>query len=93
MRVEVEIVCSPHPGDEIEAALRSAGEQLALMPDSVSVEVHPTQQSAQPRIAVLAFEMRRAAQYKVVDDIYRTVKVCAWQFCEDIDIAIRFPKG
>lgn len=91
MRVEVEIACSPHPGKEIEAALRSAGEQLALKPESVSVEVHPSQQSTPPRIAVLAFEMRRAAQYKVVDDIYRTVKDCAWQFYEDV--TIRFPKG
>ena len=41
MRVQVEVVCSPHPQDEIEAALRAAGERLALTPDSVSVEVHP----------------------------------------------------
>jgi hypothetical protein len=91
VRVKVEVVCAPHPRQAVEAALRSAGKQLALTAESVSVEVRPTAQPTAPRIAVLAFEMRRAAQYKVVDDIYRTVKDCAWQFYEDI--TIRFPKG
>jgi len=87
MRVQVEVVCLPHPRDEIEAALRAAGERLALAPDSVSVEVRPTE----PPIAVLEFEMRRAAQYKVVDDIFETVKDWAWAFYADI--TVRFPKG
>ena len=87
MRVQVEVVCSPHPPDEIEAALRAAGERLALTADSVSVRMDPTE----PRVAILEFEMRRAAQYKVVDDIFETVKHCAWEFYEDI--TVRFPKG
>jgi len=87
MRVQVEVICSPHPREEIEAALRAAGEQLALTADSVSVMMDPTE----PRIAVLEFEMRRAAQYKVVDDIFETVKHCAWEFYQDI--TVRFPKG
>jgi hypothetical protein len=90
VHVEVEVVCAPHPRQEVEAALRSAGEQLTLTAESVSVEVRPTGQPTAPSIAVLAFEMRRAVQYKVVDDIYRTVKHWAWQFYEDI--TIRFPK-
>ena len=91
MRVEVEVVCAPHPRQQIEAALRSTGEQLTLTAESISVEVRPAEQPTELRTAVLAFEMRQAAQYEVVDDIYRTVKDCAWQFYEDI--TIRFPKG
>jgi hypothetical protein len=87
MRVQVEIACSPHPCKEIEAALRSAGKRLAVAADSVSVEVRPTE----PPTAVLEFEMRRAAQYKVVDGIFETVKFWAWEFYEDI--TVRFPKG
>ena len=64
MRVQVIVTCLPHPVKEIEAALQAAGKQLARSLDSVSVEVRPTQ----PPTAVLEFEMRRAAQYKVVDN-------------------------
>ena len=39
MRVQVEIVCAPHPRHEIEAALGAAGRQLASRPGSVSVQV------------------------------------------------------
>jgi hypothetical protein len=35
MRVQVEVVCSPHPREEIEAALRAAGRQLAQTAESV----------------------------------------------------------
>jgi hypothetical protein len=87
MRVQVEVVCSPHPREEIEAALYAAGKQLALRADSVSVKMDP----ARPRIAILEFEMRRAAQYKVVHGIFETIKSWAWQFYEDV--TIRFPKG
>jgi len=87
MRVQVTVVCAPHPRKEVEATLRSAGKELALTADSVSVRMDPTE----PRIAVLEFEMRRAAQYKVVDDIFKTVKSWAWAFYEDI--TVRFPKS
>jgi hypothetical protein len=87
MLVQVTVVCAPHPRKEVEAALRAAGEQLALTADSVSVRMDPTE----PRVAVLEFEMRRAAQYKVVDDIFATVKHWAWEFYEDI--MVRFPKS
>jgi hypothetical protein len=86
MRVQVEVVCAPHPRAEIESALRIAGKQLASRVDSVSVEVREGERLT----AVLEFRMRRAAQYKVVDDIYATVKSWAWEFTEDI--TIRFPK-
>jgi hypothetical protein len=59
---------------------------MALTAASVSVRIDPTK----PRIAILEFEMRRAAQYKVVDDITETVKTWAWEFYQDI--TIRFPK-
>ena len=90
MRVEVEIVCAPHPRDRVEAALRAAGKQLASAADSVSVQVRPTEPLTASQIAVLEFEMRQAAQYKVVDDIFATVKHYAWEFYEDI--TVRFPK-
>lgn len=82
MRVQVIVTCLPHPVKEIEAALQAAGKQLARSLDSVSVEVRPTQ----PPTAVLEFEMRRAAQYKVVDEIYHVVKEWAWQFYSDVTI-------
>ena len=87
MRVQVTVVCAPHPREEVEATLRAAGRELALTTDSVSVRMDPTE----PRIAVLEFEMRRAAQYKMVDDIFETVKSWAWVFYEDI--TVRFPKS
>ena len=87
IRAQVTVVCAPHPCKEVEASLRAAGERLALTADSVSVRMDPTE----PRIAVLEFEMRRAAQYKMVDDIFRTVKSWAWAFYEDI--TVRFPKS
>ena len=87
MRVQVEVVCSSHPHEEIERALRAAGRQLASRADSVSVEVREGQRPT----AILKFEMRRAAQYKVVGDIAAMVKDWAWAFYEDI--TVRFPKG
>ena len=87
MRVQVTVVCAPHPRKEVEAALRAAGEQLALTADSVSVRIDPTE----PRIAVLEFETRRGPQCRVVDDIFKTVKSWAWAFYEDI--TVRFPKS
>ena len=87
MRVQITVVCAPHPRKKVEAALRAAGEQLALTEDSVSVRMDPTE----PRIAVLEFEIRRAAQRKLVDDIFKTVKSWAWEFYEDI--TVRFPKS
>jgi len=85
MHVQVKVVCAPHPRQEIEVALRAAGKRLALTADSVSVKVDP----ARPRVAILEFEMRRAAQYKVVGDISETVKDWAWEFYEDM--TVRFP--
>ncbi len=58
MRVQVEIVCAPHPAVEVEAALRAAGRHMARTADSVAVTIDPSA----PRIAVLEFDMRRAAQ-------------------------------
>jgi hypothetical protein len=87
MRVQVTVVCAPHPREEVEATLRAAGRELALTADSVSVMMDPTE----PRNAVLEFEMRRAAQRKMVDDIFKTVKSWAWAFYEDI--TVRFPKS
>jgi hypothetical protein len=86
MRVQVEVVCMPHSHEEIERALRAAGRQLASRADSVSVELREGERLT----AVLEFEMRQAAQYKVVGDIAATVKDSAWAFYEDI--TIRFPK-
>jgi len=82
MRVQITVMCAPHPREEAEAALRVAGERLALTADSVSVRMDPTE----PRNVILEFEMRQAAQYKVVDDIFETVKDWAWEFYEDITI-------
>jgi hypothetical protein len=87
MRVQVEVVCAPHPHKAIEAVLQAAGRQLASRADSVSVEVREGERLT----AVLEFDTRWAAQYKVVDDIYATVKQWAGAFYEDI--TIRFPKG
>lgn len=86
MRVQVGVVCAPHARKEVEAALRAAGRQLASRADSVSVEVREGVRLT----VVLEFEMRQAAQYKVVGDIATTVKDWAWTFYEDI--TIRIPK-
>jgi len=91
MHVQVKVVCAPHPRQEIEVALRAAGKRLALTADSVSVMLDAPESSSMPRTASLEFEMRRAAQYKVVDDIWDTVKMSAWAFYEDI--TVRFPKS
>ena len=81
MHVRVEVLCFPHPQDEIEFALRAAGKQLALTANSVSIRMGPAE-----RVAILEFEMRRTAQYKVVDAISEAVKHWAWQFYQDITI-------
>jgi hypothetical protein len=86
IHVQVEVVCAPHPREEIEDTLGAAGRQLALQPYSVRVEVCEGERLT----AVLEFAMRRAAQYKVIDEIYFTVKMWTGAFYEDI--AIRFPK-
>ena len=91
MHVQVEVACAPCSHDKIEAALQAAGEQLTSAADSVSVQVCSTDPPTVSRIAVLEFEMRRAAQYKIVDDIFAAVKHFAWEFYEDI--TVRFPKG
>lgn len=72
---------------EIEEAMRSAGKKLAVVPDSVQVEVREGE--GERLVAILEFEMRRAAQYKVVGDIAAAVKDSAWTFYEDI--TVRFP--
>ena len=82
MRMRVSVVCAPHPRQEVEAALRAAGERLARKAESVSVKMDP----AAPAVAILEFEMRRTAQYKVVDDIFRIVKLQTWDFYQDITV-------
>jgi hypothetical protein len=89
MHVQVEVLCAPHPVAEIEEAMRSAGKRLALVPDSVQVEVRVGEGGQ--LVAILEFEMRRAAHHQVVDEIWEEVKFWTWQFREDI--AVRFPKG
>lgn len=86
MRVQVVVKCAPHPREAVEAALLTAGKHLALTAESVSVEIDP----AEPRVAVLEFAMRRAAQYTVVDDIVATIKARSREFYQDI--TVRFPK-
>ena len=86
MRVRVKVVCVPHPREEIERALRTAGKRLTSRADSVSVEVREGERLT----AVLEFEMRGAAQYKVVDQIWNEVKFWTQDFREDI--SVRFPK-
>jgi hypothetical protein len=86
MRVQVEIVIAPHPPQRVKEALRAAGESLASATDTVSVQVCATE----PPTAILEFEMPTKAQYKVVDEIFSTVKFYAWEFYEDI--TVRFPK-
>jgi hypothetical protein len=39
MRVQVEVVCAPHPRKKVKDALQQAGERLALKADSVSVDI------------------------------------------------------
>jgi hypothetical protein len=87
MRVQVELLCSPHPEASIEKTLQAAGRELASVEDTVSVEVY----KGEPIRAVLEFKMRRAAQHKAVGRIYATVKMWAGMFYEDI--TIRFPRG
>jgi len=82
MRVEVEVVCAPHPRDRVKAALRAAGKQLASAADSVSVQVRPTAPPTVQRIAVLEFEMRRAAQYK-----------CGWGITDESNYTERGVSG
>ena len=86
MRVQVEIMIAPHPPERVKEALRAAGESLASAIDTVSVQVCATE----PPTAILEFEMPTNAQYKVVDEIFSTVKFYAWEFYEDI--TVRFPK-
>ena len=86
MRVEVEILCAPRPRQEIVSALEAAGRKLACRADSVSVDVREGERLT----ALLEFEMRRAAQYKVVDRIWNEVKFWTQDFREDI--CVRFPK-
>jgi len=45
----------------------------------------------EPSVAILEFKMRRTAQHKVVDDIFRMVKLQTWEFYQDI--TVQFPKG
>ncbi len=87
MRVQVEIVIAPHPPKKVQEALQCAGEHLASATDTVSVQIR----ESEPPVAILKFEMPTAAQYKVVDSIYKTVKSCAWELYEDITVS--FPKG
>jgi hypothetical protein len=89
MRVQVEVLCAPHPVASIQEALRSAGKSLALAPESVSVELWEGR--GERLIAILGFEVRQAPQYRLMDDIYATVKQWAWVFYEDI--TVRFPRG
>ena len=86
MRVQVEVLCAPKPRKEIVSALEAAGRKLASRADSVSVEVREGERCA----ALLRLEMRRAAQYKVVDQIWTEVKSWTQDFREDI--SIRFPR-
>ena len=88
MRAQVEVPCAPHPVAKIEEALRSAGKRLALVPDSVSVEVREGERGK--LVGILEFEAQRAAQYKVLDKIWEEVKFWTWAFREDL--TVRFAK-
>ena len=86
MRVQVEVLCTPKPSEMIVSSLEAAGRRLTTRVDSVSVKVH----EGEPLTAVLEFEMRREAQYKVVDRIWEQVKFWTQDFREDV--TVRFPK-
>jgi hypothetical protein len=88
MRAQVEVPCAPHPVAKIEEALRSAGKRLALVPDSVSVEVREGERGK--LVGILEVEAQRAAQYKVLDKIWEEVKFWTWAFREDL--TVRFAK-
>ena len=87
MRVQVEIVITPHPPEFVQEALRAAGEGLASATDTVVVQICTTE----PPTAILEFDMPTEAQYKVIDKIFSTVKFYAWEFYEDI--TVRFPRN
>jgi len=82
MRVQVEIVIASHPSERVQEALRAAGKRLASAMDTVSVQIC----ASEPPTAILEFEMPTAAQYKVADKIFETVKFYAWEFYEDITV-------
>ena len=88
MRVQVEVLCAPHPVAEIEEALQLAGKRLALVPDSTSVEVRQGERGK--LVGILEFEMQQAVPYKVIDKIWEEVKFWTWAFREDL--TVRFPK-
>jgi hypothetical protein len=82
MHVRAEVVCNPLDPETVKTVLRRAGEDLALSADSVSVRIDPDES----RVAILEFEMRRTAQYKVVDDVFETIKFYSWDFYEDCTV-------
>jgi ribosome recycling factor len=86
MRVQVEVLCTPKPSKAIVSALEEAGRRLTPRMDSVSVRVY----EGESLTAILEFEMRREALYKVIDRIWEQVKFWTQDFREDI--TVRFPK-
>lgn len=83
MRVRVEVLCAPNYAvAAIEESLKAAGQQLTTQKDSVSVEVLEGERCT----GVLEFEMRSAAQHRLVDEVWEEVKFWTWAFREDITI-------
>jgi len=73
-----------HPIKDIKYTLKWAAEKLTSNKKTIKIDIQDAE--ADNLIAILNFEMFPQAQYKVVDDIFRAIKLETWEFYEDITV-------
>ncbi|NJP08970.1 MAG: hypothetical protein HC866_05350 [Leptolyngbyaceae cyanobacterium RU_5_1] len=90
MSVRVKILVSSLATDKNLDSMKAAAAELTDNRQSIAV----TMQEGDPYYELIAdFTMKRAAQYKVVNDIAHTFKFWTWDVQDYQDMIISFPKA
>ena len=88
MNVRVTVLISDPPSPHHVDSLKDAALDLTNDKNSVKITTKP---KGKYHAIITNFKIRKAAQSKVVDGIYKAFKSCAWSFAGYQDMSIEFP--
>lgn len=82
--IAAKIECLPHPTKDIEDTLRQIAGELTCDKSTIQINIEGERERL---VAILYFEMPTQAQNKVVDEIFRVIKMYAWEFYYDLSVS------
>ena len=83
MTITVQLTISSHPQEDVETVLQYAATKLTSVKDSIKIAF------PEKNKVLLQFWMPDTAQYKVVDEIAKQIKMACWQFYQDSVISFK----